>query len=303
MARWTDIADWIGLPAENFGDGDYRELERADAMYEVRGVVLHIEQGSDAGSTAWMKNPASNVSSHFLSRKAQVRGSQMVDTADRAWTQADGNGHWLSIENEGFSGEQLTAQQVEFCAQVLAKAHLVYGVPLQATDDPNGYGLGWHGMGGADWGGHYDCPGEPIKAQRGAIVARAHDIVYPPTLEDNDMGASTPPIDIPATGRGSFNIPPVQRGDADPRPAWLNISNSIDGGQQYGLRIAAFTDAGPYAPSGDGSYNQYLDHGKRYSYALLPGTYLLEISRVPVGDSTPYAGHLTWCLERGAVGA
>jgi hypothetical protein len=48
---------------------------------------------------------------------------------------------------------------------------------LQVADSPAGYGLGHHGMGGAAWGGHYDCPGPNNVALKPAIVARAIEIV------------------------------------------------------------------------------------------------------------------------------
>jgi hypothetical protein len=150
--------------------------KRTDGMVEVRGLVLHIQQGTEQGSEAWFKNPASQASSHFLSPK--VGGlRQLVDTKDRAWAEADGNAHWVSLENEGYAGDTLTASQLENAAQLLAWLHTEYAVPLQSTDDPNGHGLGWHGMGGAAWGGHAGCPGDPIKAQRPAIIARAKAIL------------------------------------------------------------------------------------------------------------------------------
>lgn len=175
MARWTDLATWVGA-GENFGDGDYVSGEASDRMYEVRGVILHIAEGSYAGTVAWQNNPGSDVSSHFTAAK-DGRLAQGVDTDDTAWTQGAGNGRWISVENEGFHTEAPTWQQVESNAQILARAHVECGVPLQMTDDPNGRGLGWHGMGGAAWGGHYGCPGEGFKAARGAIIARATEIV------------------------------------------------------------------------------------------------------------------------------
>lgn len=146
-----------------------------DGQAEVRGLVLHIQQGTEAGSEAWFKNPAAQASAHFLNpKKGGLR--QLVDTKDRAWAQASGNSHWVSIENEGFVPDKLTDSQVENAAEVLAWLHKTYDVPLQSTDDPNGRGLGWHGMGGSAWGGHVGCPGDSIKAQRAAIIARAKEI-------------------------------------------------------------------------------------------------------------------------------
>lgn len=170
MARWSDLAQWRG-PTSNQGG----------SMVEVRGVVLHIAEGSYEGTISWQKNPSSDVSSHFVKGKVDGEEAQIVDTDTTAWTQAAGNGHWLSIENAGFVPDKLTASQVEFAAQVLARAHKVYGVPLQVTGDPNGRGLGHHSMGAPAWG-HSACPGTNIINQKPAIVARAKDIV-----EGDDM--------------------------------------------------------------------------------------------------------------------
>ncbi len=106
MPRW-DIAEWVG-PTPN---------RNAGGMVEARGLVIHIMQGTYDGSIAWGKNPASSVSFHFATRGDGHIG-QLVDTADTAWTQGNGNGHWISVENEGYSGNPLTAGQVEAVAQL-----------------------------------------------------------------------------------------------------------------------------------------------------------------------------------------
>jgi hypothetical protein len=97
-----------------------------------------------------------------------------------AWTQRDGNGHWLSVECSGFAPQDaLSPAQVEAVAQLFARCHTQYGVPLQVATSPSGKGLGHHSMGaesGANWG-HRDCPGPLIIAQKPAIVARAIQIV------------------------------------------------------------------------------------------------------------------------------
>jgi hypothetical protein len=165
MGRWTDLATWRG-PSPNQGG----------AAVEQRGVVLHIAEGSYDGTVAWCLNPSAEISAQFVSAK-DGRACQLVDTDITAWTQAAGNGRWISIEFEGHAGDSLTAGQLEFAARVLARAHQTYGVAVQLADSPSGRGLGWHGMGGAAWGGHTGCPGAPIVAQRGAIVARAQQII------------------------------------------------------------------------------------------------------------------------------
>lgn len=179
-------AVWIG-PTVNEDPG---------AELAVYGLILHIQQGTEAGTEAWERNPLSEVSSHFLAPRAGgVR--QMVDTADKAWCQVDGNSHWISVECEGYSGQPLTPAQVEAAAQILAWLHTVYGVPLTPANDPSPGsvahgGLGYHAMGGSSWGGHYDCPGAPVINQRPAICARAAQLagaipVPAPAPEGDDM--------------------------------------------------------------------------------------------------------------------
>jgi peptidoglycan hydrolase-like protein with peptidoglycan-binding domain len=141
----------------------------------VRGVVIHIMDGTLAGTDSWFRNPTAQASAHFGTGK-HGQLYQWVSTKDRAWAQANGNRTWLSIENEGRGGDALTRQQIERCAQVLAWAHRTYGVPLQVATSPGGRGLGHHSMGGPSWG-HGACPGPRIIRQKPAIVARARQLV------------------------------------------------------------------------------------------------------------------------------
>lgn len=166
MARMIG-AVWIGPTVNRTEDG----------MSVVRGLALHIQQGTEQGSEAWFKNPASKASAHFLNpKKGPLR--QLVDTADRAWAQAAGNPNWISVENEGVSGEPLNDSQLSNAAQLFAWVHRTYNtVPLQLADTPADGGLGWHGMGGAAWGNHPNCPGKPIIAQRPQILAEAERLL------------------------------------------------------------------------------------------------------------------------------
>jgi peptidoglycan hydrolase-like protein with peptidoglycan-binding domain len=153
---------WIGGTANQVPNG----------MVNVLGAVLHIQDGNEQGTEAWFNNPASQASSHFLNPKTgPIR--QMVDTRDKAWAEVAGNAHWISVENEGIPGDSLTDSQLGNVAGLYSWLNQVYGIPFQTTDDPNGQGLGWHGMGGVAWGNHPDCPGDPIKAQRQAILEMA----------------------------------------------------------------------------------------------------------------------------------
>ncbi|MFI0736403.1 N-acetylmuramoyl-L-alanine amidase [Streptomyces sp. NPDC021225] len=155
-------AKWRPIPV------NYTKGGQAD----VRGVVVHIMDGSYAGTDSWFRDLKAKASAHFGTSRAGDL-CQWVDTADRAWAQADGNRTWLSVENEGRGGDALSDDQLGRCAEVLAWAHKTYSVPLQVANGPSGRGLGYHAMGGSAWGGHTSCPGSRVVAQLAEIVARA----------------------------------------------------------------------------------------------------------------------------------
>jgi hypothetical protein len=150
------------------------------------GVVCHIQEGFEAGTNSAFHNRTFKASAHF-GNPFHGPPDQWVDTKDKAWAQVDGNPRWLSVEFEGFATRKESkahgvpwapnANQIENAAQLLAWAHLKYGVPLRTTSSVNRGGLGWHGMGGDAWGGHFSCPGWKVKRSRRKIVRRAKAIV------------------------------------------------------------------------------------------------------------------------------
>jgi hypothetical protein len=181
-------AEWIGPTPNQYPNG----------MEAHRGLVLHIQDGTEAGSEAWFENPQAQASSHFLAPKAGGL-RQLVDTDSASWTEMEGNRFWVSVECEGLGGDSLTPAQIEAVAQLLAWLHTAYAVPLVNTDDPNGSGLGFHAMGGAAWGGHLSCPGDAVLAQRPAILARAAQIVgAAPTPAPKPAPAPAPAPAAPA---------------------------------------------------------------------------------------------------------
>ena len=186
---WTDLAVWRG-PTVNEGG----------PMDEHRGVVLHIAEGSYEGTIEWQHNPAAEVSSHFVVAKDGRIAQVVPANSHTAWTQQNGNGHWISVENEGFTPHALTDAQVDANARLLARAHQLYGTPLQVATSPLGKGLGHHSMGtnghsvptdtwtGPTWG-HSDCPGPAIVAQKTLIITKAANIINGGdnmALSDND---------------------------------------------------------------------------------------------------------------------
>lgn len=146
-----------------------------------QGLVLHIQEGTENGTDSWFHNPASQVSAHFGNPKTGGL-DQWVDTNDKAWAQVAGNKSWISVENEGHSGDSLTASQIANAAVLLAWLNLTEQVPMQCADSASDSGLGYHSMGGDAWGGHMDCPGQAIVDQRPDIVAAAQHLVSTPIV-------------------------------------------------------------------------------------------------------------------------
>lgn len=180
MAIWSDIAVWQGNSPNNSG---HRAV--------TKGLVLHIAEGSYEGTIAWGRNPSAGVSYHFVIAR-DGRMAQTLDTDLIAWTQADGNGTWLSVEFEGHTGDSLTPAALESAARLYAKVAAHYAVPLALATSPSMRGLGHHSMGGAAWGNHPNCPGQPIINQKPAILSRANQLlgggsVNPGTLRGSTM--------------------------------------------------------------------------------------------------------------------
>jgi hypothetical protein len=173
----------------------YNSPNVGGVMTMHRGIVLHIAQGSYAGTVAWQMNPDQKyadgtqvtTSSTFVVGRGIGEWAQMADSDTVAWCQRSGSKEWLSIELAGYAPNPPTAWQIEACAQLLAWAHRTYSVPLQSTSDTSGYGLGHHSMDNdttVQWG-HDGCPGTGVIAAKGAIVARALEI-----QEEREMDAN-----------------------------------------------------------------------------------------------------------------
>ena len=149
------------------------------------GLVVHITT-NDFDPYGFFSNPANQASSNYWVA-ADGAVSEYVDPDLSAWAQANGNGSFVSVETSGKTGTPMTDAQVTAVAALYAWGHATYGWPLQLTSSPSTPGLGWHGMGGAAWGGHPDCPGDARRAQLPLVLARA---INPAVTPGDDMDAN-----------------------------------------------------------------------------------------------------------------
>jgi N-acetyl-anhydromuramyl-L-alanine amidase AmpD len=65
-------------------------------------IVIHVTQGSFAGSVSWLKNPQSNASAHYVIRSSDGYIVQLVREKDKAWHARCWNSFTLGIEHEGY---------------------------------------------------------------------------------------------------------------------------------------------------------------------------------------------------------
>ncbi len=142
-----------------------------------QGLVLHVQVGN-GDCYGEFDVPANQASSTWwVSKTGQL--VQYVDSDVTAWTEAQGNPYWDSVETEGLVSEPLTDAQILTLARLYVWGHQKYGWPLVMTDDVNAAGFIWHGAGGAAWGGHTGCPGDLRKPQRAAVLFIAGLVLNP----------------------------------------------------------------------------------------------------------------------------
>ncbi|MEU5564278.1 N-acetylmuramoyl-L-alanine amidase [Micromonospora musae] len=91
-------AAWVPASASNY------TVASRPASHQIDYVVIHVTQGSYAGSISWFQNPASRVSAHYTFRSSDGAVTQSVREKDIGWHA----GNWtyntqsIGIEHEGY---------------------------------------------------------------------------------------------------------------------------------------------------------------------------------------------------------
>ncbi|HEY0619323.1 MAG TPA: peptidoglycan recognition family protein [Kribbella sp.] len=68
----------------------------------ISTIVVHVTQGSYAGTISWFKNASAQVSAHYVVRSSDGQITQMVAEKDTAWHVRSANPYTIGIEHEGF---------------------------------------------------------------------------------------------------------------------------------------------------------------------------------------------------------
>ncbi|MGW3602801.1 N-acetylmuramoyl-L-alanine amidase [Micromonospora sp. NPDC005161] len=75
---------------------------QAGRSSRITTVVVHVTQGSYAGTVSWFQNPSAGVSAHYVVKSSNGEITQMVREGDTAYHARSANPYSVGIEHEGF---------------------------------------------------------------------------------------------------------------------------------------------------------------------------------------------------------
>lgn len=142
----------------------------------MMGALMHTMVSELPSAVSWFNDSRAQASAHFgIAESGEIWQFGPIGKGWIAWHAAEANQAWYGIEHadDGDPANPLTAAQITASAQLVECLSAFAGFPLQVSNSPSVKGYGWHGMGGAAFGGHLQCPGDVRKAQRGQIIALA----------------------------------------------------------------------------------------------------------------------------------
>ncbi|NLU68721.1 N-acetylmuramoyl-L-alanine amidase [Streptomyces sp. HNM0574] len=124
-------AEWIPANGSNFTPAD------RPSEFPIEFVVIHVTQGSFAGTVQHFQNPEAKVSAHYVVRSNDGHIAQMVHDKDVAWHAGnwDYNTRSIGIEHEGFVDDPAWFTDAMYAASAALTASLcdTWGIPRDRT--------------------------------------------------------------------------------------------------------------------------------------------------------------------------
>ncbi|MFD7883973.1 N-acetylmuramoyl-L-alanine amidase [Streptomyces bauhiniae] len=113
---------WVPADAANYAVGRTAAISK---------VVIHVTQGSYAGTISWFQNPSAQVSAHYVVRSSDGQITQTVREKDTAWHARSGNASGIGIEHEGYidNPSWFTDAMYRSSAALTASLCARYGIP------------------------------------------------------------------------------------------------------------------------------------------------------------------------------
>ncbi|MEV4995572.1 N-acetylmuramoyl-L-alanine amidase [Streptomyces niveus] len=137
--RYASIASDLGVLSDDYGPALW--VPASTSNYQtgrtaaINKVVVHVTQGSYAGSISWFQNPSSQVSAHYVIRSSDGQVTQMVRDANTAWHARSANASSIGIEHEGFVADPSWFTDSMYRSSAALTRHLTakYGIPRTRT--------------------------------------------------------------------------------------------------------------------------------------------------------------------------
>ncbi|GGO61456.1 hypothetical protein GCM10012289_03730 [Nonomuraea cavernae] len=133
LAAATDYAGalWKAASPSNYA------VSSRPASDKIDRIIVHVTQGSYAGTISWFQNSAAKVSAHYVVRSSDGQITQMVREKDRAWHagNSDYNRRSVGIEHEGYVGDAswFTEQMYRASAALTRDIADRHGIPKDRT--------------------------------------------------------------------------------------------------------------------------------------------------------------------------
>ncbi len=138
---WLDHSAGLGTTEQALGNADYGPATWSAAYsgnFQVANrtaithIVIHDTEGSYNGTISWFKDPASNVSAHYVLKSSTGAITQMVKEKDIAWHDGCFNTTTIGLEHEGYASQpKVWFTEAMYVASAKLSAYLAdkYSVP------------------------------------------------------------------------------------------------------------------------------------------------------------------------------
>lgn len=97
----TDYPNAIWNPAYS---GNYAVADRPTS-HAIQNIIIHDIEGSYSSAINWFKDPAAQVSAHYIIRSSDGEITQMVREKDIAWHARSYNSRSIGLEHEGYANQ------------------------------------------------------------------------------------------------------------------------------------------------------------------------------------------------------
>ncbi|WP_129663122.1 N-acetylmuramoyl-L-alanine amidase [Phytoactinopolyspora endophytica] len=119
---------WVAAHSSNYTSAN------RPSSHPINYVVIHMMQGSYAGSISWFQNPSSNVSAHYCVRSSDGQVTQMVRHRDYAWHAGNStyNQRSIGIEHEGYFDQASWYTEAMYRSSAALTRHIceMHGIPM-----------------------------------------------------------------------------------------------------------------------------------------------------------------------------